>query len=128
MNKTEHSTLLKKILVCDDATDISELIKLVLESEGYIVETSNSAALAIFKIQDNRPDLFISDILMPDMDGYSLVNHIENVLDIKDLKILFLTGSLENDFKKSNIGKRFQICQKPLNVNELIDTVKSFFV
>lgn len=116
---------MKRILICDDIEDMVEILRLALEPEGYTVETVNNAASAISKIQQNLPDLLISNIMMPDMSGYDLAHYIENNLGIKNLPILFITAMAESDFEKENLKKSHQVMFKPLDIYEFIDKIKS---
>lgn len=115
---------MKRILICDDIEDMVELLKIVLEPEGYTVETANSAASAISKIRQNTPDLLVSNVMMPDMSGYELANYIKTNLNIKNLPILFVTAALESEFKQESLNKISQVMFKPLDINEFVDKIK----
>ena len=60
---------LKKILVVDDQSNILEIISLLLQKEGYEVSTANNGKEGIKELHRTRPDLVLTDISMPDMDG-----------------------------------------------------------
>lgn len=75
------STMLQgcRILVVDDSQDILILIRAILEQQGAIVETAESAAIGFEKFQEFRPDVIISDIGMPGIDGYELMQKIRQL-------------------------------------------------
>jgi signal transduction histidine kinase/CheY-like chemotaxis protein len=65
-----------RVLVVDDETDARELIAVLLQQQGATVETSASAGEALLAIEQTRPDVLISDIGMPNEDGYGLLKRV----------------------------------------------------
>ncbi|BBD63586.1 response regulator receiver sensor signal transduction histidine kinase (plasmid) [Nostoc sp. HK-01] len=116
---------MKKILICDDIEDIVELLRFTLEPEGFAVDTTNSAREAIFKIQQNQPDLLVSNVMMPDMSGYELAKYIQKNLKIDNLPILFITAINEEEFKRESLVQLSQVMFKPLDIQNFIDKIKS---
>ena len=80
-----------KILVVDDSPTQAKLLEQVLKSHGYRVFVSNNALEALDHILAHRPDLVISDILMPEMDGFELCRQIRKTEAMKCLPIILLT-------------------------------------
>jgi CheY-like chemotaxis protein len=64
------------LLVVDDEEDARDLMALILESRGATVRTASSAAEALQAIVERRPDLLLSDLRMPDEDGYALIRKL----------------------------------------------------
>ena len=62
----------KRILVVDDEPDIRDILRILLEGEGFEVEEANNGREALEKIQKRPPDLVITDYVMPEMDGEEL--------------------------------------------------------
>jgi signal transduction histidine kinase len=92
-----------KLLVVDDSQDMRLLLRKLLEKTGAVVTEAQSANDAILKINQCQPDLIISDIEMPDGNGYDLVERIHNYTDQKKISIpiIALTGhSDETQLKK----------------------------
>jgi len=84
------------ILVVDDEEDICEIIKFNLESEGFRVDTANSAEEALQK-QLRKYQLFIFDIMMKGMSGFKLADEVRNKKMLK-IPVIFLTAkNTEND-------------------------------
>lgn len=83
-----------RIMVVDDEPEIVEIIKVLLEGEGYEVDGCTSAAKALEKM-NGKTDLFILDVKMPDMNGYELC---QKVRERSRAPIMFLTArGMEND-------------------------------
>ena len=80
--------VVRRILVVDDEPEIRHFVKNVL-SDFEIVEAGTGKE-ALLKVQEARPDLVIADIKMPDMDGFTLLNHLRN--QYPDLPVLALSG------------------------------------
>ena len=69
-----------RILVVDDEADMRELIRFILEEQGATVRIATSATEALQQLTESMPDILISDIGMPDMDGYALMRQIRTTL------------------------------------------------
>ena len=68
---------MKKILVVDDENDIAELIKDILEDEGYSISIANDGKSAINLIKEEKFDLILLDIMMPDISGTEVCIYIK---------------------------------------------------
>jgi CheY-like chemotaxis protein len=69
---------LRKILLAEDEPDIAELFGLALTSAGFSVEIVNNGAEAIKKLKSFKPDLLLLDLVMPDIDGYEVLDSIKS--------------------------------------------------
>jgi DNA-binding response OmpR family regulator len=94
------ATMKNRILIVDDEDDINLLFKMVLEDNGFKVDTFNDPLVALQNFTDGAYDLLLLDMLMPKMSGFGLYQKIR-MLDDK-VKICFLTASGINheEFKK----------------------------
>lgn len=66
----------KKVLIVDDSPTIVEITKAMLREEGYELDSANNGEEALEKIKTFKPDLVLLDVMMPDMDGYSVVQSL----------------------------------------------------
>ncbi|HJD48775.1 MAG TPA: response regulator, partial [Candidatus Corynebacterium intestinavium] len=73
---TTPNTQPVKVLVVDDEDNISDLIKVSLKFQGFDVETADNGQTALEIADTYRPDAFILDVMMPGMDGFTLLNKL----------------------------------------------------
>lgn len=109
---------MKKILIVDDKKNICRVLSAILEAENYMVASANDPLKAIEKAKEFKPDLIISDIKMPEINGlefYKLL--LENNLD---LKIIFMTafGSIPMAVEAIKMGAS-EFLTKPIDYEEL---------
>jgi two-component system phosphate regulon response regulator PhoB len=84
-----------KVLIVEDEKDIRELVRLHLEKAGFETLTAEAGREAFQKARDNRPDLVILDLMLPEMDGKELVKLLRAREDTKDIPIVMLTAKSE---------------------------------
>lgn len=81
-----------KILVVDDERDLRDFMTLFLRREGYDVKNASDGQEAFGLINQDRPDLVISDIRMPNWDGFDLMKRVSADLTPPRLPMLFISG------------------------------------
>jgi DNA-binding NtrC family response regulator len=106
-----------KILVVDDEISIRKLLFNLLEMERYYVELASSAEEALEKIKETAFDLIISDIKMPGMDGFKLLEKIRRMK--VDSAVLFITGygSVDSAIEAIRLGVVDYI-EKPFDIRQ----------
>ncbi|MDH5229302.1 MAG: response regulator [Gammaproteobacteria bacterium] len=113
-----------KILVVDDVPVVCEFISLALTEAGHGVDMASGGREAMEKIKSNHYDLLITDLLMPDMDGFELVSAAKKQL--KQLKIIAISagGAISSDVYLDMADDRLQLdgrLPKPIEVDDLIE-------
>lgn len=81
-----------KILVVEDTLDMREMFHLYLTTEGFTVVTASDGREALYLASAERPDLMITDIHMPHLDGIQLVKELRAQPKFKDLPIIGITA------------------------------------
>ena len=111
---------MNKVFVIDDDIAILELIKINLELSGYNVQTSSDPIKGFQMIKQENPDLIILDVMMPEVDGYSLALKIRQQDATKKIPIIMLTalGELDDKLKGFNSGVDDYLT-KPFEIEEL---------
>jgi len=83
-----------KILVVDDEPDIVEYLRTILESEGYSVVSAEDGEQGLAKIKEEKPNLIISDVVMPKMDGFQLLDALrKEAPELSKIPVLMLTSA-----------------------------------
>jgi DNA-binding response OmpR family regulator len=85
----------KKILIVEDEQDILQLVKHYLEKEGFRPVTAMSGLEALKKVKEDKPDLVILDLMLPEMDGLEVCKRLRSGHDTAMLPILMLTAKAE---------------------------------
>ena len=113
------------ILVVEDEQAILEIITLFLEDEGYQVLQALNSKAALSLLEEARPDLIISDIRMPGMDGFALCEEVRANPDFSQLPFIFLTGKDERADVRRGMGLGADdYLTKPFEPEELLSAVQ----
>ena len=109
---------MKKILIIDDETQICEMMADLFESRDFEVTVAHSGNQGAIAFKDNDFDLAISDVRMPDGDGFDFAKQVEEI-DPNFKKIIFVTGYLDIETTPIpvNVSKFFK---KPVRFKELV--------
>jgi CheY-like chemotaxis protein len=110
------------ILVVDDDKSIRELLKLHLSSAGYEVHVANDAIAAGYLVLRQVPDLIISDVNMPHMDGFEFVAALRSDKTIPHIPVIFLTSFEEGDHRGKTLGAVGYLT-KPVRSDRLLSLV-----
>ena len=111
------------VLIIDDCQDNLFLMELILVQEGYQVAKASSGKEGVKKIHNLLPDLIILDLMMPDMTGLEVIEHIQPHQHLANIPILICTA---NKFThQDEIVKLKNICYKPIDINNILTQVHS---
>ena len=83
---------MKRIVVCDDEPHIVEGLRYLLRAPDRVIEVTSAGKQALECIQQQRPDLLIVDVMMPEMSGLDVVASLRAADPTKDLPIIILTA------------------------------------
>jgi len=113
-----------QILVVDDEPDIRQLVQEILEDEGYFVQTAKDGESARLLYAQQKPDLVLLDIWMPDIDGISLPKEWSSAGRLESQVVIMSGhGTLETAVEATRLGA-FDFIQKPLSLAKLLATVR----
>lgn len=110
-----------QILVIEDDYIVARTIERSLRNDAFVVTLASRGDKGLRMASSNPPDLVILDIIMPDMDGYTVCRHLRSDPQLKDIPILFLTAKVKPQDRVAGLraGADDYLC-KPFNVDELI--------
>lgn len=114
----------KTILVVDDDLIILDIIKRVLTVSGFLIELATDGKKAIEKLNTIEPCLILTDVHMPEMDGFQLIDWIRNNKKHNKIPIMVMTG-VEKEVKKINALSISDYILKPFSTKILADTIKN---
>jgi DNA-binding response OmpR family regulator len=115
----------KKILVVDDEKDICDIMKRILEKEGYEVFEAYNGQEALSKVFEISPDMIIIDVQMPGKNGFEVCREIRKDPIYKELPVLMLTvrNSKEDRIQGFTSGVD-EYMVKPFDMNEITARIK----
>jgi len=126
MNHTDPNVSTSNILVVDDIPENLRLLVGILRNAGYKVRPTNNGQRALMAIEKEPPDLILLDIMMPDMDGYEICEHLKANEQTRDIPVIFFSA-LNDVFDKLNafnVGGVDYIT-KPFQEAELLARIKT---
>lgn len=114
-----------KILIVDDAAETRLFLKSLVISLGFASFEAKNGLEALKMLDEHKMDLILLDILMPNMDGYQLLEKINELRENRDFRVAFITGIRGTlDQEKLNILKPDEIIHKTVDVNVLKNKIK----
>ena len=115
-----------QLLVIDNDPDSRELLKVLFEADGVEIVAAASAGEALAVLEQTQPDLLISEICLPDEDGYSLISKIRAIEGNLKIQIpaIVLTTCTGQSFRDHALVSGFcKYLSKPFNLDELVASV-----
>ncbi len=110
-----------KVLIIEDNRDLQDFLNQILTAEGYEVHSAMNGALGVEKAVEIIPDLVISDVMMPEMDGYQVVQQLKNNFATEHIPIVILTAKASFDSMIEGLGSGADdYLSKPFKSQELI--------
>ena len=111
-----------RILVVDDDESMRSLLRLHLTAAGYEVEVAEDAIAAGYLVLRSPPDLIITDVHMPHMDGFEFIAALKSDKTVPDIPVIFLTSVEEGDHRGKGLGAVGYLT-KPVMADKLLRLV-----
>ncbi|RZK70167.1 MAG: response regulator [Pedobacter sp.] len=117
----------RRILAVDDDNDIVDIIKIILEDEGYEVSTLTNGRDVLKCIETNRPDLILLDVMLGGIDGRDICKAIKSDKLLMDIPIVMISAShnLHNILEQQ--GSPNDFLAKPFDIDNLVRKVNAQF-
>ena len=114
-----------KILLVEDVDDIRDNTSELLELNDFEVFTATNGQTALTFLNDNMVDLIISDIVMPDMNGFEFLDTLRTKEEFKDIPFIYMSASVQEKEKEKAINKGISgFIQKPFTEEILLTTIE----
>ena len=111
-----------KILVVDDDESLRELLRMHLAAAGYEVSTAADAISAGYQVLKHPPDLIMTDVNMPHMDGFEFVAALRADASLPKIPVIFLTSVEDGDGRGKELGAVGYLT-KPVRADRLLELV-----
>lgn len=112
------------VLVVEDSEDTLELLSAIFQTEGANVISAASAAEALSSAKDRRPDVIISDIGMPDVDGYEFLRQLKKLPGLDGVPAIAVSGYASDDDRQRALSVGYlTLIPKPVDVDVLFDLI-----
>ncbi len=118
----------RKVLVVDDDEHILRSLAQYLELEEFSVKTASGGAEALALVESDRPDLVVLDVMMPEMDGFEVLENLRRKPETEKLPVIMLTARDQH----GDVLKGYQMgvssyMVKPFNLDELVEVINQVF-
>ena len=118
----------KTIMVVDDNPDALFIVKAILEGIGYGVQTVDNGPEVFSRLEEQKPDLIILDIMMPQMNGLEVLERLKGTAETSSIPVILLTVKVQDEFVREGyrLGADYYIF-KPITSTELINGINYVF-
>ena len=116
----------RRVLVADDNADLRDYIARLLTERGYEVETAGDGDEALAALKSSKPDLLLTDVMMPKLDGFGLLRAIRESAELRELPVLMLSARAGEEAKVEGLDAGADdYLTKPFSARELFSRVAS---
>jgi DNA-binding response OmpR family regulator len=120
--------MMKRILLVEDEPHIVRLMTMALEHAGYAVDSASNGEEALQCLEDQHPDILITDIDMPRMTGQELCTRLNAELPERDFLIIVITARTEVEHREwSGVIPNLEFREKPISVRKLVARLDEYF-
>ncbi|MBM3464799.1 MAG: response regulator, partial [Armatimonadetes bacterium] len=118
----------RRLLLVDDDEHILRSLKIYLEMEDFNVTTASSGREALDKIRADQPELVVLDVMMPEMDGFQVLETVKGDEATRKIPVIMLTARGQDaDVLRGYQKGASSYMTKPVNYDELVDNIRLIF-
>jgi len=114
-----------KVLIAEDNPDSQELLRRILESEGFIVTAAEDGEKAIDMLREIRPDVLVTDLLLPSVSGGDLIRHVRGTAELSKIPIVVISAYGDHYEADALAVGANMVLKKPLDSDLLISAIKN---
>jgi len=116
----------QSVLIVDDEPMTLNLLRMMLEPVGYSVTGVEGGVAALARVNQNRPDVMILDVMMPDMDGITVCKTLRSLPETADLPIVMLSGKTHLNAEAEGLAAGAnKYLFKPMSRTDLINSLRA---
>ena len=116
----------KRILVVEDEPNIVISLRFLLENAGFDVEVETNGREALDHILNNTPDALVLDVMLPELDGFEILQKIRSDENVSGLPVLMLTAKGQREDRKNALDFGADLfITKPFSNSEVVEAVES---
>ncbi|HEY4160991.1 MAG TPA: response regulator [Candidatus Saccharimonadales bacterium] len=115
-----------KILLVEDDNNLREIYQARLMAEGYEISTAQNGEEALVVAKQQKPDLIISDVMMPRISGFEMLDILRNTAELKNTKVIMLTALGQDDDQKraGNLGADRYLVKSQVTLEDIVNASK----
>jgi CheY-like chemotaxis protein len=113
-----------RVLLVDDEISSAQVLGLILAEQGYLVTVAGDGRQALARLDDARPDLLVTDFMMPFMNGADLVRAVKALPAYERLPVLVISGAPEAALRPYQLGHD-RFLRKPFGFDAFVDAVRA---
>jgi DNA-binding response OmpR family regulator len=115
-----------KILIIEDDRYISKMYQLKLSLDGFDVQVADNGRIGLEKVSEFKPDIILTDILMPELDGFEVIKSVKADEDLKTIPILIMSNLGQEDHiqKGLELGALGYIVKSQYTPSKVVDKIK----
>src|SRR5580698_3535921 len=113
-----------KILLVEDDNNLREIYEARLQAEGYTIVSANDGEEALVVAKAEKPDLIISDVMMPKISGFEMLDILRNTDGLKDVKVIMLTalGQSDDQQRADRLGADRYLVKSQVTLEDIAKT------
>src|ERR1700749_1995471 len=110
-----------KILLVEDDNNLREIYEARLQAEGFTIATAEDGEKALAVAKTEQPDLVISDVMMPKISGFEMLDILRNTDGLKDVKVIMLTalGQSEDKSRANDLGANKYLVKSQVTLEDI---------
>src|SRR6201996_5480970 len=111
-----------KILLVEDDNNLREIYEARLQAEGYTIVSARDGEEALVVAKAEKPDLIISDVMMPKISGFEMLDILRNTEGLKDLKVIMLTalGQTDDQQRADRLGADRYLVKSQVTLEDIV--------
>lgn len=119
---------MKTICIVEDTEDLLENLTAFLSLEGYQVIACSSGVEALNQLANTIPDMIITDLWMPGMDGFAFIDHVKARPECSNIPVIVFTAApLKPEERQALLAKTNGIVVKPVAMESFLESIKGYF-